>query len=501
MVGKINKKKQIISRFDRSSSAITIDVSDFVGIYSALPIWNEFLKELGQSHHSKEEQLQIIASNRKKFRSFLLDYTQEEINRLFLMKNLLIFYLNPIFFPFHTSFEWILSCMSEMKSTGCVNVVSSIREVCSTFWNFLFKEIQSQHDQNTASSLQKWMVTLSSMILLDRDFSWLSVNVNDSMNIKVVLCMHQKLLSSLLDPASSSSEKEKAEKREESNASSLATSNDGPVRLAKESIQLLSLYIELIRNIYILVKAHWNDLSAFSVDEEWMLSLKESFSLCLYLLTASGNSNSNNGSDTTNSNFNLNDNHQLSSKDLMNSCGSTLSILCFYFWKMDQSSVTTVTTSPFLLFLSSLTSLDQFSVVSFGSFVSNIPLTKGSSAFSHLSLIARAALTRGIITLADTQNTFFSTCQLLNESLMEFLFVCSSKGESFDQLFCLQSVEVWLNQVSLLFVKEFVTVEVIETSENYLIMTLKIMKLIKASWNHPNRQVKKISSFLFLVFS
>jgi hypothetical protein len=479
MVGKINKKKQIISRFDRSLDAVSIDLSEFVTIGTELPEWNDFLAELCQSPVSKEEQVQIITSKRKKFRSLILDATQEETTRLCLMKNIVIFYLNPIYFPFHTCFEWILSCMNEMMS-DCTFVISSIREICSSLWNTFSSELQIQNELFTA---QKWMVTLSSMTVLDRDFSWLSVNDKHSLNLKTVLGVHQKLLTFLLSTDSLSCVTVTNEKTEGN------VTNNEIVKLAKESIQRLSLYIELIRNIYILLKVHWNGLhlSCFIEDQEWLLSLHECFSVCLYLLAvSSGDTSSSNALNNSDSS----DNQQLSSKDLMNSCGSTMIILCFYFWKIDQkrNSADTILVSQFESFVLSLTSLDQFSSVLFGSFLVGVPMTYQSSSISHFSFIARAALIRGIITLADPQNTFFPASILLSESLTEFLLFCSSKGESFDQLFNLQSIEVWLNQLSTVLTKE-TTEEMVKSSENYLIMSLRIMKLIKASWNHPNRQV------------
>ena len=67
---------------------------------------------------------------------------------------------------------------------------------------------------------------------------------------------------------------------------------------------------------------------------------------------------------------------------------------------------------------------------------------------------------------------------------MDFLYLYSSTGESFAQIFNLQSMEVWLKQSTNMFLEgEGDSMKIGRgTKEEYLEMSKRILKLLKICW-------------------
>jgi hypothetical protein len=449
MVGKVTRKKQFVARHERSDAPVAIDYSNFVKRLESFNEWQELIDCLSLQA-SSQDQLKELTAKKKTIRTFLLDSSKPEDQRLYLLTNVLVLFLFPVYFPFHMSLEWIIGCLTEMKKQQReFPVETAIKEAAVKLWTTeLLDSFSSLIDMKT---LQRFVPSLSAMISLQRDFSWMELAVTDEINpheltVNSIFDLQVRIMIYLLNYMRTDGE-------------------TAALLLASENIQVSGLTTEILRNSAVLLKQELaNKLTTISPEAvgRSMNNNQNLFRISFQLLTLSS----------------------ANSKDLLTTSGQVVALLqCL---EVLKTSTEQKTASEILF-----RSVKEFTrtIVSGERFSDWKGFSAGSDSFGteSISLIVKCAIIRGFITIAELGKED-SLPFLLDDQLTNFLLLSSSQGESTQQLFALHTLECWSNEMFSLF-QQFNRSISNESCNKFLQIAEQFLPVLKSGWSHPNRQV------------
>jgi hypothetical protein len=454
MVGKVTRKKQFVTRHERSDAPVAIDLSNFVARLESLKEWQELIDCLSLQATS-QDQLKELTAKKKTIRTFLLDSSKSEDQRLYLLTNVLVVFLFPVYFPFHLSLEWIVGCLTEMKKQQQeFPVEKAIKEAAVKLWTTeLLNSFSSLIDMKT---LQRFVPSLSAMISLQRDFSWMELAVIGEINpheltVNSIFDLQVRIMIYLLNYMRSDGE-------------------TAALLLASENIQVSGLTTEILRNSAVLLKQELaNKLTTTVNPEVARQSLNNNqnlFRIAFQLLTLSS----------------------ANSKDLLTTSGQVVALLqCLEVLKTstEQKIASEILFRNVKEFIQAIVSGDRFS-----DWKGSLELFSASSdslGTEPISLIVKCAIIRGFITIAELGKEN-SLNFLLDDQLTNFLLSSSSQGESAQQLFALHTLECWSNELFSLF-QQFNRSISNDSCNKFLQIAEQFLPVLKSGWSHPNRQV------------
>jgi hypothetical protein len=441
MVGKVNRKKQFVSRHERSEAPVSLDLSELLANDPRTPAdWQETLNQIS-TLTSSSAQIKILQAQKKKLRALLVETSIPAEEKHVLLRSLLVLFLHPAYFPFHTTLEWISSTMQELRDEH------PIAEIIASVSNELWPRIIPRDRQLAElKSLQQSNLFLSALIVLHRDFNWLPLDgPSGQLHLLPIVLFHVAALRVVLRQIA----------------------GDQPL-LAAENIHTLGLGSELLRNLAVLLKQNLSALAAAD-SAAWRAALLELETAAAEALTLSQ-----------------------PSRDLLTTAGQCLGLALAVHWSAGAAPSFPAIFARVRGLLPALAAATT---------LADLPLPSPQPS-PVLSTSAKCGLLRGFVQLAELPGAeTASLALLLDEAAADFLLHSCSGGESQQQLFALFGLESWMKscQPALLAILSVPSNPNPNTPDpssvaeaeavRFLRLARRAFPVLRASWAHPNRQV------------
>ena len=482
MVGKTFRKKQVVSQHERQEEGASIDLCQLLGLLEhtdeleqhalmdTLPTdFKTFLQNL-VAEKSSSGQIRVLQAQKRKMRTLLTSMTSPltAAQLKIIMSILLKLYLYPCYFAFQTTLEWLTSCFHEIdeqqkKNSTDTDAVSVVNIIASTSAEILdsviikeWKLYQQTLDNNNTvdcNIILQWLPAFNALALLDREFQWMSVqDMSPLKNYATLLFEMFQLSCKQLGCDTSSS------------TSSLSV---------PQLIKWGSICTECSRNLVAVLKSRRSVNSLLTTT--WFIDLLKVTLTSSWQLLAS---------------------EHVPTKDAYTSAGAAF-VLSFavLLQQFDSANVESGLADLIRVVCCQQTSSqDSYALGKLSSFAASpslipVKLLKDFPCTSRCSLLRGLMHTTEIVTLLapDTRSLYF------DEILDTVSYLCLH-GNSTDQLYAMQSLEVWICRLHDLLRRNLLTAELIEQIRVSFVRSRLslITKVLCTSWAHPARQVSHI---------
>jgi hypothetical protein len=479
MVGKPFRKKQVVAQYERPEEAINIDIPWLLGgdnyqaALAELPMeFQLFLLQFSQEKTSLG-QVRALQSQKRKMRTLLLGPSISQDQKLACMELLLKLYLFPNFFVFQTSLEWIGSCIHELQQVGDNSVV----EIVSKIGTEILVDVPTSRAELDSQHVLRWLPAFNALAVLDRETQWLSY-AQSGQNMALI-----PYASVLIELFSMASEQLRGQQHPGSGSDGETQGDDldAEHQAVPQLIQWSNICTECARNVVSVLKCR-KQLSLSLMENttgQFAISLTKLFIQSWHLLQS----------------------EFVPSKDSYTSAGSAV-VLVFSLLLPSAFEMSVVNN-----FVRCICRNEKLSseVVSTLEKACSSQLTITPFDLSTVPVISKCSLLRGIVhildielllTVNDVDSLFFE------EILLSICHHCLH-GKSSDQLYALQTLEVWVVRLLDLLRRDTATTKAPVLSLQTLFSKTKVSlvsNVLCVSWAHPARQVSHLVPAIYESF-